>query len=136
MYAKLIIVGNLGQEPVMRYLPDGTPVTNFSVAVNRRWNNADGSPGEETLWFRCTAWRKTAEVVNQYLSKGRQVLVEGRLRPDPDTGGPRTFVRNDGSPGAAYEVTVETIKFLGSAPGNNGSQAETPVPVDEDSIPF
>ena len=85
MYAKLIIVGNLGQEPVMRYLPDGTPVTNFSVAVNRRWNNADGSPGEETLWFRCTAWRKTAEVVNQYLAKGRQVLVEGRLRPDPDT---------------------------------------------------
>jgi single-strand DNA-binding protein len=134
MYAKLIIVGNLGGDPEMRYTPDGTPVTNFSVAVNRRWNNADGSPGEETLWFRCTAWRKTAEVVNQYLAKGRQVLVEGRLRPDPDTGGPRTFVRNDGSPGAAYEVTVETIKFLGSAPSSNGSQAE--VPIDEDSIPF
>jgi single-strand DNA-binding protein len=134
MYAKLIIVGNLGGDPEMRYTPDGTPVTNFSVAVNRRWNNADGSPGEETLWFRCTAWRKTAEVVNQYLAKGRQVLVEGRLRPDPDTGGPRTFVRNDGSPGAAYEVTVETIKFLGSAPNSNGSQALAPI--DEESIPF
>jgi single-strand DNA-binding protein len=132
MYAKLIIVGNLGGDPEMRYTPDGTPVTNFSVAVNRRWNNADGSPGEETLWFRCTAWRKTAEVVNQYLAKGRQVLVEGRLRPD-ENGGPRTFVRGDGSPGAAYEVTVETIKFLGS-PSGNGSQS--PAPIDEESIPF
>jgi single-stranded DNA-binding protein len=83
MYAKLIIVGNLGGDPTMRYLPDGTPVTNFSVAVNRRWNNADGTPGEETIWFRCTAWRKTAEVVNQYLAKGRQVLVEGRLNSAP-----------------------------------------------------
>ena len=101
MYAKLIIVGNLGGDPEMRYVPDGTPVTNFSVAVNRRWNNADGSPGEETLWFRCTAWRKTTEVVNQYLSKGRQVLVEGRLRPD-ENGNPRVFTRNDGS--AAVEA--------------------------------
>jgi single-strand DNA-binding protein len=132
MYAKLIIVGNLGGDPEMRYTPDGTPVTNFSVAVNRRWNNADGTPGEETLWFRCTAWRKTAEVVNQYLSKGRQVLVEGRLRPDTN-GGPRVFTRSDGSAGAAYEVTVETIKFLGSAP-TNGAQVEAPI--DEDSIPF
>lgn len=64
MYAKLIIVGSLGQEPGTRYLPDGTLVTNCSVAVNRRWSNADGSPGEETLRFRCTAWRKTAEIVN------------------------------------------------------------------------
>ena len=132
MYAKLIIVGNLGGDPEMRYTPDGTPVTNFSVAVNRRWNNADGSQGEETLWFRCTAWRKTAEVVNQYLAKGRQVLVEGRLRPD-ENGGPRVFTRNDGSAGAAYEVTVETIKFLGSPPSNG---AEAPAPIDEDSIPF
>lgn len=133
MYAKLIIVGNLGGDPEMRYTPDGTPVANFSVAVNRRWNNADGSPGEETLWFRCTAWRRTAEVVNQYLSKGRQVLVEGRLRPD-ENGGPRVFTRNDGSAGASYEVTVEQIKFLGSAPGN-GEGGEVP-PVETEEIPF
>ena len=117
MYAKMIIVGNLGGDPEMRYVPDGTPVTNFSVAVNRRWNNADGSQGEETLWFRCTAWRKTAEVVNQYLAKGRQVLVEGRLRPD-ENGNPRVFTRNDGSAGSSYEVTVETIKFLGRPPSS------------------
>jgi len=132
MFCKLIFVGNLGDDPIMRYVPDGTPVTNFSVAVNRRWNNADGSQGEETLWFRCTAWRKTAEVVNQYLSKGRQVLVEGRLRPD-ENGNPRVFTRNDGSAGAAYEVTVETVKFLGSPP-NNGAQA--PAPIAEEEVPF
>jgi single-strand DNA-binding protein len=135
MYAKLIIVGNLGGDPEMRYTPDGTPVTNFSMAVNRRWNNADGSPGEETVWFRCTAWRKTAEVVNQYLSKGRQVLVEGRLRPD-ENGGPRVFTRGDGSSGSSYEVTVETIKFLGSPNGAQTPNGAQPAPIDEDSIPF
>ena len=138
MFMNLIFVGNLGDEPSMRYTPDGTPVTNFSVAVNRKWNNSDGSQGEETIWIRCTAWRKTAEVVNQYLTKGRQVLVEGRLRPDPDTGGPRVFTRNDGSPGASYEVTVEQVKFLGSASnGSNGSSQEAaPVSFEDDTIPF
>ena len=103
------------------------------MAVNRRWNNANGSQGEETIWFRCTAWRKTAEVVNQYLAKGRQVLVEGRLRPD-ENGNPRVFTRNDGSAGASYEVTVEQIKFLGSPPSSNGTEA---VPaMDEESIPL
>ena len=133
MYCRLMIVGNLGGDPEMRYTPDGTPVTNFSVAVNRRWNNADGSQGEETLWFRCTAWRKTAEVVNQYLAKGRQVLIEGRLRPD-ENGNPRVFTRSDGSAGSSYEVTVETIKFLGSPPSSNGSEA--PAPIEEAEIPF
>ena len=137
MYMNLVFVGNLGDQPEMRYTPDGTPVTNFSVAVNRKWNNSDGSQGEETIWLRCTAWRKTAEVVNQYLSKGRQVLVEGRLNPDRETGGPRVYQRNDGSPGASYEVTVETIKFLGSAQGGNGSTQEAvPVSFEEDAIPF
>ena len=77
-------------------------------------------------------------MVNQYLSKGRQVLVEGRLRPDPDTGGPRVYTRNDGSAGASYEVTVEQIKFLGSASnGSNGaSQEAAPVSFDTEDIPF
>ena len=136
MYMKLVFVGNLGNDPEMKYTPDGTPVTNFSVAVNRRWNNSDGSQGEETIWLRCTAWRKTAEVVNQYLAKGRQVLVEGRLNPDRETGGPRVYTRNDGSAGSSYEVTVEQIKFLGSAQGGNGASTPEPVSFDEDSIPF
>ena len=75
MYQKLIIVGNLGRDPEMRYTPDGTPVTNFSVATNRRWTDASGQQQERTVWFRVSAWRRLAETCNQYLSKGRQVMV-------------------------------------------------------------
>ena len=113
MYHKIIIVGNLGRDPEMRYTADGTPVTNFSIAANRRWNTADGGKGEETIWFRITAWRQLAETCNEYLKKGRQVLVEGRLIPDPNTGGPRVYQRRDGSWGASFEVRALTVKFLG-----------------------
>jgi len=140
MYHKIVIVGNLGRDPEMRYTPDGTPVTNFSIATNRRWSNQDGSQGEETVWFRITAWRRMAEVCNQYLSKGRQVLVEGRLRPDSETGGPRVYQRNDGSWGAQYEVTAQTVKFLGGrdqagAPSGPDMPEEAPAEP-EDEIPF
>jgi single-strand DNA-binding protein len=113
MYQKITIVGNLGRDPEMRYTPQGTPVTNFSVATNRKWTNADGTPGEETTWFRVSAWGRTAEVCNEYLSKGRQVLVEGQLRPDPQTGGPRVWTGNDGIARASFEVTARTVRFLG-----------------------
>ena len=76
MYQKVIIVGNLGGDPELRYTPQGDPVTSFSVATNRRWTGRDGQPGEETCWFRVSVWGKQAESCNQYLSKGRQVLVE------------------------------------------------------------
>ena len=141
MYQKLIIVGNLGGDPEMRYTPDGTPVTNFSVATNRKWNNPDGSQGEETIWFRVTAWRKLAETCNQYLSKGRQVFVEGRLTPDKTTGGPRIWTGNDGKARASYEMTADTVKFLGGPRGEGGETStsfqETPPPeMGESEIPF
>ncbi|MEJ2559881.1 MAG: single-stranded DNA-binding protein [Anaerolineae bacterium] len=140
MYHKIIIVGNLGNDPEMRYTPDGTPVTNFSVAANRRWNNPDGSQGEETVWFRVTAWRKLAETCNQYLSKGRQVFVEGRLTPDRDTGAPRVWTRSDGTPGSSYEVTASTVRFLGGrgeGVDTSVSYQEPPPPdMGEDEIPF
>jgi len=141
MYQKLIIVGNLGGDPEMRYTPDGTPVTNFSVATNRKWNNPDGSQGEETIWFRVTAWRKLAETCNQYLSKGRQVFVEGRLTPDKATGGPRVWTGNDGKPRASYEMTADTVKFLGGPRGEGGEAStsfqEAPPPdMGESEIPF
>ena len=115
MYQKVIIVGNLGNDPEMRYMPDGTAVTSFSVATSQRWTDrASGQPRDETTWFRVSVWRGQAESANQYLSKGRRVLVEGRLKPDPQTGGPRTFVRQDGSVGASFELTAETVRFLSS----------------------
>ena len=114
-YHKLIIVGNLGRDPEMRYTSDGTPVANFSVAANRRWNNADGEQNEETVWFRVTAWRRLAETCNEYLEKGRQVLIEGRLNPDPATGGPRLWTGNDGTVRASYEVTAVSVRFLASS---------------------
>jgi single-strand DNA-binding protein len=140
MYHKIIIVGNLGRDPEMRYTPDGTAVTNFSVATNRRWNSADGSQAEETIWFRVTAWRQLAELCNQYLSKGRSVLVEGRMTPDRETGGPRIWTGNDGQPRASYEVTALTVKFLGGrgdGGDTSGSYQEAPPPeIGEDEIPF
>ncbi len=135
MYHKIIIVGNLGRDPEMRYTPDGTPVTSFSVATNRRWTSSDGTPGEETVWFRITVWRRQAEIAAQYLSKGRQVMIEGRLRPDPATGGPRVYQRQDGSYGAQYEVTADRIIFLGGRGGTSADEMAAP-PAEGEDIPF
>jgi len=138
-YQKLIIVGNLGRDPEMRYMPDGTPVTNLSIATNRKWNNPDGSQGEETTWFRVTCWRKTAEIAAQYLTKGREVMIEGRLTPDKATGGPKIWTRQDGSAGASYEVTADRLVLLsgrgeaGGAPGAAEAPEEYEV---ESDIPF
>ena len=139
MYHKLIIVGNLGAEPSMRYTPSGTPVTNFSVATNRKWTNADGTPGEQVVWFRVAAWGRMAEVCNQYLAKGRQVLVEGTLTPDPETGAPRVWTRGDGTAGASFEVRAETVKFLGKGNGNGqavSDASDAPAEDDDEDMPF
>ena len=104
MYQKVIIMGNLGRDPEMRYTPQGTPVTNFSVATSYKWTGADGTPNEETTWFRVSAWGRMAEVCNEYLSKGRQVFVEGRLRPDPET---RELTLAKVHPGASVEQARE-----------------------------
>jgi single-strand DNA-binding protein len=89
MYQKIIIVGNLGGDPEIRYQPDGTAVTSFSLATNRRWKDGNGQDVDETTWFRVSIWGKRAEAANQYLQKGSKVLVEGRLKPDAATGAPR-----------------------------------------------
>ncbi|MFN2286058.1 MAG: single-stranded DNA-binding protein [Anaerolineae bacterium] len=138
-YQKLIIVGNLGRDPEMRYMPDGTPVTNLSIATNRKWNNADGSQGEETTWFRVTCWRKTAEIAAQYLTKGREVMIEGRLTPDKSTGGPRIWTRQDGTPGASFEVTADRLILLSSRGDTAGAPGAAEAPEDyevESDIPF
>lgn len=141
MFQKLIVVGNLGRDPEMRYMPDGTAVTNFSVASSRRWTGADGQPHEETTWFRIEVWRRQAETANQYLSKGSKVLVEGRIKPDPNTGGPRLWTRQDGTMSASFEVVADTVRFLsgraedgGAAAG--GEEMSGAPAYEEDDIPF
>jgi single-strand DNA-binding protein len=138
MYQKIIIVGNLGGDPEMRYMPDGTAVTNFSVATNRKWTDGSGQPQEEVTWFRVSVWRKQAEAANQYLTKGSKVLVEGRLKPDPATGSPRTYLRSDSTVGASYEIAADTVRFLPSAsdPSIHSHGVDTAVATEEDDIPF
>ena len=139
MYHKVIIAGYLGRDPEMRYTQDGTPVTNFSVAASRKWTRPDGTKMDETVWFRISAWRQLAELCNEYLQKGRPVLIEGRLRPD-ENGNPRTFTRNDGSPGASVEVTATTVRFLGgrgdTGAGTDAPDEPPPPAAGENEIPF
>ena len=106
MYQKLIIIGNLGKDPEMRYTPDGKAITTLSVATSRKVNGAD-----ETTWFRVSVWGNQAETCNQYLHKGSKVLVEGALKADAQ-GNPRTYERKDGGWGASFEVVASAVKFL------------------------
>ena len=142
MFHTIIIAGYLGRDPEMRYTPDGTPVTNFSVASNRRWTDQEGQTREETIWFRISAFGKLAETCNQYLSKGRPVLIEGRLRPD-DGGNPRIWVGQDGVARANFEVVAQTVRFLGKREDAPAAPASTPAtngleenPFEEEEIPF
>lgn len=77
---KVMIIGHLGRDPEMRYTPSGRPVTTFSVATSRSWHSADGERHEETEWFNVVTWGSLAEICNQYLRKGQQVYIEGRLQ--------------------------------------------------------
>ncbi len=143
MYQTIIIVGNLGRDPEMRYTPSGQAVTSFSVATNRQYTTNNGEKVKETTWFRISAWGRLAETCSQYLHKGSKVLIEGRLTPDPATGGPRIWTGQDGAPRASYEVTAQTVRFLSTRnePGVGGGSfagAGTSAPMDagDDDIPF
>jgi single-strand DNA-binding protein len=136
MYQTIIIVGNLGGDPEMRYTPSGQPVTNFSVAASRSYTGADGAQVKETTWFRISVWGKQAESASKYLKKGNRVLIEGRLNPDQSTGGPRIWTRQDGTSAASFEVTASTVRFL--TPKSEGGEG-APEPAAEmsgEEIPF
>ena len=140
MYHTIIIVGNLGRDPEMRYTPSGQAVTNLNVATSRQYTDAGGQQVKETIWFRVSVWGKQAESCNQYLKKGSKVLVEGRLVPDQSTGGPRVFQRQDGTSGSSFEVNASTVRFLSSrgeteesASYHSGDVAGS---MDEENIPF
>lgn len=133
-YQSIVIVGNLGRNPEMRYTPAGQTVCNFSLATTRTQASANGEVKKETSWFRVTTWGKTAESCNEYLKQGSRVLVEGRLNVDPKTGGPRVFTRQDGTFGANFEITANTVKFLSKNPETAAETCEEGISEEEASL--
>ena len=141
MYQSLTIVGNVGKDPEMRYTPTGQAVTSFSVATNRQYTGSNGEQVKETIWFRVSTWGKLAETCNQYVKKGSKVLVEGRITADKNTGGPRIWTKQDGTAGASFEVTANTVRFLssrqeGGEGGAAGGMDAGDMVVPADDIPF
>ena len=122
---RVMIIGNLGADPELKYSPNGDAVTTFSVAANESWTSKDGQKQERTEWFSVVTWRKLAETCAQYLAKGRQVYVEGRLQT-------RSWEGQDGEKKYRTEVVAETVRFL----GERGDRAAEPHDTDIDSLPF
>lgn len=132
MFQQLQIIGYLGADPTLRFLPDGSPVTTLSVATSEKYKDK-----ETTSWFRVSVWGSQAEACNQYLKKGHPVLVIGRLNPDKETGGPRIYQRKDGTTGANYEVTATNVRFLPKSHSDvPGVQQEAGSTFDDGDIPF
>jgi single-strand DNA-binding protein len=107
MVNKVILVGRLGRDPELRYTQGGQPVANFTLATNERWTSKDGDRQERTEWHRIVAWGKLAELCNEYLSKGRQVYIEGRLQT-------REWEDKEGHKRQTTEINANTVQFLGS----------------------
>lgn len=112
---KIIIIGHLGRDPEMRYTPSGDSVTSFSVASSRRYRTAAGEQREETMWFNVSAWGRIGETCNQYLTKGRQVYLEGNLSN-------RIYQGNDGQPRVSNDVRVTDVQFLSQGGGGMGDE--------------
>ena len=125
---KLILIGNVCRDPELRYTPSGQAVTSFSVASNHRYRTSSGEQREEVEWFNCQAWGKLAETCNQYLSKGQQVFVEGRLKS-------RTYETQSGETRFSNDVTITEVQFLGKRDGQSNQGNDSGMD-DEPDLPF
>ena len=114
---KMLVIGNVGTDPEMRYAPSGNPVTSFRLATSRRYTTSDGEQREETEWFTVSAWNRLAETCNQYVTKGMKVYVEGRLKSSEWTG-------QDGQVRFRNEITANEVKFLSARPGGPGGESD------------
>jgi len=123
MINKAIIIGNLGQDPEMRYTTSGTAVATLSVATSRKWKDKSGAPQEETEWHRVVVWDKSAEFCSNYLSKGSKVYVEGRLQT-------RKWQDKDGNDKYTTEIIANTVQSLSPKQdgGSGGGYQEPPLP--------
>lgn len=128
---KVMIIGHLGRDPEMRFTPSGRPVTTFTVATNRSWNTGDGERHSETEWFNVVAWGNLAEICKQYLTKGQQVYVEGRLQT-------RRWEDSDGVKHSNVEIVASEMMILGDKRDNSQSTSDlqdSEIQTDED-YPF
>jgi len=125
---KVMIIGHLGRDPEMRYTPSGRPVTTFSVATTRSWTSADGDRHEETEWFNIVAWGSLAEICNQYLHKGQQVYVEGRLQT-------RRWEDNEGNKHFTTELVAKEMIMLGDRREITNNTTDSSEAIEED-FPF
>ena len=133
---KVMVIGHLGRDPEMRYTPSGRPVTTFTVAVSRSWNTADGERRSETEWFNIVAWGNLAEICKQYLHKGQQIYIEGRLQT-------RQWEDKEGQKHKNVEVVANEMMMLGDRRDNSKKSDEAdqeedqsePM-ADEDEFPF
>ena len=116
-FNKIILVGNLGRDPELRYTAQGTPVCSFSMATNERRKDRNGEMQDHTTWFRITLWNRLAETASQYLQKGKQVYIEGRLRVEE-------YIDRDGKPRHSLEVFATDMQFIGSRGGADDVQHE------------
>ena len=138
-FNKIIVVGNLGRDPELRYTPQGTPVCSFTVATNEKRKDRAGEAQDVTTWFRVTLWGRQAETASQYLTKGRPVYVEGRLRLEE-------WTDREGKARYTLEVNATDMQFIGSGRGEEpaaGAPRTTPAGPDapeaelsDDDIPF
>jgi single-strand DNA-binding protein len=142
-FNKIILVGNLGRDPELRYTPQGTPVCSFSLATNERRKDKTGENTDITTWFRVTLWGRQAETASQYLQRGRPVYIEGRLRVEE-------YTDRDGNKRHSLEVNATDMQFIsaggrgeeGGAPPARGAAASAnaapPEPTDltDDDVPF
>jgi len=118
---KVILIGNLGADPELRYTPSGAAVCELRLATNESWTDRSGKKHERTEWHRVVVWGKRAEVVEKYLSKGRQVYVEGRIRT-------RSWEDKEGNKRYTTEIIADNVQFL----GGKGKGTDAPAPSDED----
>lgn len=132
---KVILVGNLGRDPEVRFTPGGKAVARFSLATSEAWTDAGGNRQERTEWHNIVVWGKQAESCGQYLTKGRQVYVEGSLRS-------RQYDDKDGNRRSITEVVAQRVQFLGGGGGTRLPQEsyspppEESPPTDEEEAPF
>lgn len=117
-YNRVILMGNLTRDPQLRYLPSGMAVCDFGLAVNRRWRDKDGNQRDEVCFIDVTAFGRQAETINQYMTKGKGILVEGHLRLETWTG-------QDGQKRSKHSVTVDTFQFIGARGEGQGAPAST-----------